>query len=131
MSGAGPRSSGAVGAGAAARPRTLGETHSPLGMRLAEALREAMAAGRYKPGERLIEDRLAEEMGVSRIPVREALRVLSAEGWVDITPRRGATVAALSRAVALEMIEVRATLEGLNARLAARHRDDRIVAELT
>jgi DNA-binding GntR family transcriptional regulator len=62
--------------------------------------------------------------------VREALRALAAEGWVLITPRRGASVAALSREAASEMIEVRATLEGLNARLAARHRTERTLAAL-
>ncbi len=51
-------------------------------------------------------------MGVSRIPVREALRALAAEGLVTIEPRRGASVSVLSDAVAYDMVEVRATLEG-------------------
>ena len=68
--------------------------------------------------------------GVSRVPIREALCALAAEGLVDVQPRRGATVAAVSPGVARDLVEVRATLEGLNARLAARHHDSAIAAEL-
>ncbi|MFM9881841.1 MAG: GntR family transcriptional regulator [Burkholderiales bacterium] len=105
-------------------------TQFPLGQVVVDALREAILAARYKPGARLVEDRLAEDMGVSRVPIREALRVLAAEGLVEIAPRRGATVAALSRDAAREMIEVRATLEGLNARLAARRHSPETAAGL-
>jgi DNA-binding GntR family transcriptional regulator len=105
------------------RDMDLGASHSQLSERVAAELRRAIADGRYRPGERLVEGRLAGDFGVSRIPVREALRMLAAEGVVDLQPRHGATVATLSREAAREMIEVRATLEGLNARLAARHRD--------
>jgi DNA-binding GntR family transcriptional regulator len=104
--------------------------HSPLGQVVIDALRKSILAGAYKPGERLVEDRLAVEMGVSRIPIREALRGLAAEGLIDIAPRRGATVAAFSQQSVREMIEVRATLEALNARLAARHRAPVIVRAL-
>ena len=69
-------------------------------------------------------------MAVSRIPVREALRALAAEGLVTVEPRRGATVSVLSDDLAYDMVEVRATLEGLNARLAAMRRDEQTVAEL-
>jgi len=67
---------------------------------------------------------------VSRIPVREALRALASEGLVLIEPRRGASVARLSPVIAREMVEVRATLEGLNAKLAAQRRDPALIAEL-
>lgn len=110
--------------------RTAAGTHSPLGQRVVDALRKALFSGSYKPGERLVEDRLASEMGVSRVPVREALRVLAAEGLIDIAPRRGATVTALSSVAARDTIEVRATLEGLNARLAARRHSPATVAAL-
>ena len=61
---------------------------------IANQLREAIISGRFKVGERLIEEVLAEEYGVSRVPVREALRRLETEGFVTLTPYRGATVSA-------------------------------------
>jgi DNA-binding GntR family transcriptional regulator len=104
--------------------------HPSLSQRVVEELRRAILTNRRRPGDRLIEDRLSEELGVSRIPVREALRVLASEGLVDIAPRRGASVAEISTEVARDLVEVRATLEGLNARLAARHHDPAIVEQL-
>src|SRR5436305_5372508 len=109
---------------------TLGEEHVSLSQRVAEELRRSILTSRRRPGDRLIEDRLSEELGVSRIPVREALRVLAGEGLVDVQPRRGASVADVSLEVARDLVEVRATLEGLNARLAARHHNPAIVGEL-
>src|SRR5260370_41104902 len=104
---------------------------SPLRDIITEEIRQAILSGRYKPGQRLIEDRLAQDFDVSRNPVREALRSLAAEGLVALTARRGATVAAPSAADAREMIEVRATLEALNARHAARRRDPEVIALLS
>lgn len=104
---------------------------SPLRDVVTAELRQAILSGRYKPGQRLVEDRLAEDFGVSRNPVREALRSLAAEGLVALTARRGATVAAPSPTDAQEMIEVRATLEALNARHAARRRDPQVIALLS
>lgn len=101
-----------------------------LGKTVAEQLRRLILTGQHKPGERLVEDKLSAELGVSRVPIREALRTLAAEGLVDLPPRRGASVAQLSPAIAHDLVEVRATLEGLNARLAARHHQPAIVAEL-
>lgn len=109
---------------------TLGREHPSLSQRVAEELRRSILTNRLRPGDRLIEDRLSEELGVSRIPVREALRVLAGEGLVAVQPRRGASVAEISPEVARDLVEVRATLEGLNARLAARHHDPAIVQEL-
>ena len=114
-------------AGSPARVPLLGARHSPLSALVVDELRNAILVGRYKPGERLVEDRLAQDCGVSRIPVREALRTLAAEGLVEVQPRRGAIVAILPTEVAREMIEVRAALEGLNARLAARRRDTELL----
>jgi DNA-binding GntR family transcriptional regulator len=91
--------------------------------RVVAELRQAILSGRFKPGERLVEERLAEELGVSRNPVREAIRMLASEGLVEVTARRGASVLRLTGQEARETIEVRALLEGHNARLAARHRD--------
>jgi len=114
-------------------PRLRFDPHDqdlPLGKRAAESLRRAIVLGRYKPGERLVEEKLSSELGISRVPVREALRTLAAEGLVLLRPNRGASVAPISPELAGDLVEVRATLEGLNARLAARHRDARILEEL-
>jgi DNA-binding GntR family transcriptional regulator len=110
--------------------RPVRQRRPRLGRKIAEALRRRILAGDFKPGERLIEDRLSAEFGVSRVPIREALRTLIADGLVVPTPTRGACVAELSREIACELAEVRATLEGLNARLAARHRKPELVALL-
>jgi len=98
----------------------LGAAHAPLTTLIAQAIRERIASGELGPGERLVEARLSEELGVSRIPVREALRTLAADGVVTLEPRRGATVTQYSPEQIQELVEVRATLEALNAKLAAR-----------
>jgi DNA-binding GntR family transcriptional regulator len=98
----------------------------PLHDRVVAELRRAIVGRRFAPGERLVEERLALELGVSRMPVREAIRALASEGLVELTARRGAAVARMSLQEARETIELRALLEGQNARLAARHRDARM-----
>jgi DNA-binding GntR family transcriptional regulator len=108
----------------------LGKRHGSLSKVVADALRRDILTGQRKPGDRLVEDRLSTELGVSRVPIREALRLLAAEGLVEVQPRRGASVAEFSAEVAHDLVEVRAMLEGLNARLAARHRAPAIIAEL-
>lgn len=101
---------------------TLGSQHAPLFALVQDTLRHRILTGHYQQGERLVEGDIALEMGVSRIPVREALRALAAAGLVRIEPRRGASVTSLSRDHAHDIVEVRATLEALNARLAAERR---------
>jgi len=110
--------------------RRIGEEHSSLLGQVIVELREAILSGRLKAGDRLVEERLAEELGVSRNPVREAIRVLTTEGLVEVTARRGASVLAMTDEEARETIEVRALLEGQNARLAARRRDQDILARI-
>jgi DNA-binding GntR family transcriptional regulator len=78
-------------------------------------------SGTVIPGQRLIEQELARQLNVSRIPIREALRELSRDGLVRLVPRRGAFVARMNRADVAELFEVRATLEGLTAYLCAKH----------
>jgi DNA-binding GntR family transcriptional regulator len=109
---------------------TLGANHSPLTELVVTALRERILSGGVPPGERLIEGKLSEELGVSRMPVREALRQLAAEGLVTIEPRRGASVTSFTPQQMRELVEVRATLEGLNAKLAAQRHDDQQIAEM-
>lgn len=98
---------------------------------VAEQIRDQILNGKLRPGERLVEDRLSIELGVSRVPVREALLGLSVEGLVNLEPRRGASVVEISPETVQELVEVRALLEGLNARLAARRHDPAIVAALS
>jgi len=76
-----------------------------------EALRERILRGDYPDGEPLRQDALADELGVSRIPVREALRQLEAEGLVTFSPHRGAVVSSLSLDEIDELFELRAEIE--------------------
>src|SRR5512141_423330 len=115
---------------AMASKNTLGAKHAPLNKVVADSIRERILAGEFEPGERLAEERLSEELGVSRMPVREALRALAAEGIVTIEPRRGASVTSYTPQQVQELVEVRATLESLNAKLAARRKDPAQIAEL-
>ncbi|HEY8860790.1 MAG TPA: GntR family transcriptional regulator, partial [Candidatus Limnocylindria bacterium] len=75
------------------------------------ALRDAILSGELRPGERLRQEELADRLRVSRIPLRDALRRLEAEGLVQIGPRRGAQVSSLDRAGVLEIYEIRSALE--------------------
>lgn len=93
--------------------------YKPLRDIIFETLREAIIKGELKPGERLLEETLAEKMGVSRTPVREAIRKLELEGLVKMLPRKGAHVADLSIKDIMDVLELRATLDGLASALAA------------
>ncbi|AVX19262.1 MAG: GntR family transcriptional regulator [Bacillota bacterium] len=95
------------------------DSYKPLREIVFESLREAIINGTLKPGERLMEIQLAEEMGVSRTPVREAIRKLELEGFVVMVPRKGAYVAGISLKDIADVFEVRAALESLAAGLAA------------
>ncbi|WP_170284810.1 GntR family transcriptional regulator [Kribbella amoyensis] len=108
----------------------VGDGHQPLRDVVAAELRRLILDGTLRPGERLVEDRLAQLLGVSRNPIREAMRVLEAEGFLDVTARRGAFVAILSAQQAEDLFHVRLALEPLGARLAAsvEDRDETLVA---
>ena len=95
------------------------DNYKPLRELVFESLREAILLGRLIPGERLMEVQLADEMGVSRTPVREAIRKLELEGLVVMIPRKGAYVAGLTLKDITDLFEVRAALEGMAAGLAA------------
>jgi DNA-binding GntR family transcriptional regulator len=109
---------------------TIGAEHLPLRDQVLNALRDAIIDGDYAAGERLTEDRLAADFGVSRNPVREALRVAETEGFVEILPRRGAVVASLDDTAITDLFAVRERLEPLAARLAAERADPAGVAAL-
>jgi DNA-binding GntR family transcriptional regulator len=84
-------------------------------------LRQLIVDGTLAPGERIFENELAEELGISRTPLREALRQLETEGLVHFSARRGAVVAGLSAAEMREEFQIRAALESLAIRLAGAH----------
>ncbi|HEY9550578.1 MAG TPA: GntR family transcriptional regulator [Kiloniellaceae bacterium] len=84
-----------------------------------QGLLAAIAEGRLKPGERVRETALAEELGISRTPIREALQRLARDGLVQLDARSGARVAELSLAAIQELYDLREILEGSTARLAA------------
>lgn len=106
------------------------DNYKPLREMVFESLREAIILGRLKPGERLMEIQLAEEMGVSRTPVREAIRKLELEGFVVMVPRKGAYVAGVSVKDIADVFEVRSALEGLAAGLASERITDEEMEEL-
>lgn len=99
------------------------DAHPPLSRTAsaaaADLIRQAIVDGRVTPGQRLKEEELAQELGLSRTPIREALLVLQAEGLVETAPNRGATVRAYALPDLEDMYELRALLEGHAAHRAA------------
>ncbi|WP_248958889.1 GntR family transcriptional regulator [Sphaerisporangium perillae] len=102
----------------------------PLRESVFEALLEQIISGHLRPGQHLAESELAEMLGVSRQPIREALQLLSGEGWVDLHPGHGAFVHAPTAEEADQLLAVRALLETEAARLAALNRTDEGLARL-
>jgi DNA-binding GntR family transcriptional regulator len=98
------------------RAETEGATQAE---RLAEAIADSVLSGAFEPGLRLDEATLAERYGVSRTPVREALRQLASSGLIEVKPRRGATVAKVTSAQLETLFAAMAEIEAACARLAA------------
>ena len=101
-----------------------------LRKRVVESLREAIIAGHFLPGARLVERELCELLGVSRTSIREALVELESEGLIQNIPNRGPVVARISPKMAEDVYQLRASLEGLAAQLFARRATDEQVAAL-
>jgi len=80
--------------------------------------------GSIKPGERLTEPKLSAMLGISRTPIREALRLLESEGFIDIFPRRGAVVSDITPQDVDEIFTIKIKLESLAARLAVEYMTD-------
>lgn len=106
--------------------RTTINEYLPLRDVVFQTLRQAILHGELKPGERLMEIHLAERLGVSRTPIREAIRKLELEGLVEMIPRRGAVVASITEKDLKDVLEVRRTLELLACEVAC----ERITPEL-
>lgn len=99
------------------------DDYLPLRDVVFNTLRAAIITGEFAPGERLMEIALADRLGVSRTPVREAIRKLELEGLVVMIPRRGAEVARITEAGLKEVLEVRCALEELAVELACTRKD--------
>ncbi|MBS5522254.1 MAG: GntR family transcriptional regulator [Clostridiales bacterium] len=93
-------------------------------------LREAILKGDLEPGERLMEIALANRLGVSRTPIREAIRKLELEGLVVMIPRKGAQVASITKKDLQDVLEVRSSLEVLATELACERIDENQLASL-
>jgi DNA-binding GntR family transcriptional regulator len=93
-------------------------------------LRTMLVEGRIPPGAKLNERTLCEQLRISRTPLREAIKLLAAEGLVDLLPNRGAIAVKLTEADVLNTFEVLAELEGMSGELAARRIDDARLSEL-
>lgn len=93
-------------------------------------LRQAILRGEMEPGERLMEIQLAQKLGVSRTPIREAIRKLELEGLVIMIPRKGAEVAHITEKDMKDVLEVRSTLEELVVELAIKNVTDEKIEEL-
>ena len=94
------------------------DEYLPLRDVVFNTLREAILRGELKPGERLMEIQLANKLGVSRTPIREAIRKLELEGLVLMIPRKGAEVAQITEKSLRDVLEVRRALEDLAVQLA-------------
>lgn len=98
--------------------------------RITDALRQDVISGRLEPGLRLRQDDLANRLGVSRTPLREALARLQNEGWFEPHPRQGITVAGVSVAEVISLGTARLALEPIAARLAAETHDEQAAGRL-
>ena len=101
------------------------DEYLPLRDVVFKTLRQGILTGELKPGERLMEIHLANKLGVSRTPIREAIRKLELEGLVTMIPRRGAEVAQITEKSMKDVLEVRKVLDNLSVELAC----DRITEE--
>lgn len=103
--------------------------HRNLYREVADRVRELIEFGELAPGERISEKQLCEKFGVSRTPLREALKVLSSEGLVELLPNRGARVIQLTLKKVKDTYDLMGALEGLSGELACQHiSDDEIAA---
>ena len=102
----------------------------PLHEQAVDRLRDLIVRGELRPGERLNERLLCEQLGISRTPLREAIKFLASEGLVDLLPHRGAVVTALDTERLAHTLQVMGALEGLAGELACRHASKERIAEI-
>jgi DNA-binding GntR family transcriptional regulator len=109
---------------------TRAEAPGSLRKNVVDELRRRVFVGELRPGDRLGEAALAGELGVSRVPIREAFRILEAEGLLEWVPRRGVRVVGTDTSEAEAVEEIRLALELLAVRFVAERRDDALTGEL-
>jgi DNA-binding GntR family transcriptional regulator len=102
----------------------------PLGQEAARLLGEMIIRGELEPGERLVEEKLADRLGVSRTPLREAFQRLESKGLVQKRPRGGYVVRPLTADEVEEAVDIRTCLESYAARLAARRRNEEALSRM-
>lgn len=95
--------------------------HRTLRERILSTIRTEIVTGRIRPGTRIMEPELAERFGISRTPIREAIRQLESEGLISVNPRKGAIVASVSPQDISNFYDLKMILEGHAARLAAKN----------
>jgi len=107
------------------------ENDLALSQQIANSLKEEILSGKFPPGVRIRQEDIAEQFGASRSPVREALRILEAEGLINLVAHTGAWISHLSLAECEEMYQIRERVEPLLLRLSIPAMTDSLVAELT
>ncbi len=93
--------------------------HQTLREQIVSSLRDSIIKGELNPGQKLTEPELAEKLGISRTPIREAFRQLESEGFLTVIPRRGAVVSRITRKEIGDFYDLKSLLEGYAARIAA------------
>ncbi|MDF1535426.1 MAG: GntR family transcriptional regulator [bacterium] len=93
--------------------------HRTLREQIVASLRDSIVKGELRSGQKLTEPELADKLGISRTPIREAFRQLESEGFLTVIPRRGAVVSSITRKEVQDFYEIKSLLEGYAARIAA------------
>ena len=106
------------------------DDHRTLRERILSTIRAAIVNGEIRPGTRIMEPELAERFGISRTPIREAIRQLESEGLISVIPRKGAIVASISPQDISNFYELKMILEGHAARLAAKNLTENDLAKM-
>jgi len=93
-------------------------------------IKQQIASGQLNPGDRIVETKLAQELGISQTPVREAIRRLQGEGIITVVPNKGPMVCTLDKKDVFEIYSIRSMLEGLAIRLAVQNASDEQIEEI-
>jgi len=106
------------------------EGYDLLSKKVYRILKKEIIKGSFKPGDKVLEGKIAEQMGISRTPVREAIRGLAAEGFVVLSPNQGVVVRSVSAENIREVLQIHSALEGLAARLSCEVTNEEDLKEL-